>query len=179
METSSFQRPVEYRELGDSHGANGHKQIGPRRSPEISIVFQGRHQTTVFRSGAFAEAARDAARLRRDHHAPESSQENAAMKASVADAAKMDASPTGAACDIRAPIYFCVVTRGRCRHVHSIIGCRFAAVTMSAADRRPAPASGSITDFEPQIARFTFFGTVDSSADAVGGAPPEGWSVRF
>jgi len=51
---------------------------------------------TVFRSGAFAEAARHAARLRRDQHALETSrQENAAIKASVADVAETDASTRG------------------------------------------------------------------------------------
>ena len=39
------------------------------------------------------------------------------MKASVADAAGMDTSPTGATCDIRAPSIFCAVTRGRCPRV--------------------------------------------------------------
>ncbi len=45
------------------------------------------------------------------------------MKASVADAAGMDASPTGAACDIRAPICFWAVTRGTCLRVRRIISC--------------------------------------------------------
>jgi len=52
----------------------------------------------------------------------------------------------------------------------------FATATMSAAC---GAASGSITDFQSQIAPFTFLGTVDSSADPAGGAPPEGWSGRF
>jgi hypothetical protein len=42
----------------------------------------------------------------------------------------------------------------------------------------PSVSKGSITDFHSQIALFTFFGTVDSSADPAGGAPPEGWSGR-
>jgi hypothetical protein len=45
--------------------------------------------------------------------------------------------------------------------------------------RRSPTASGSITDFEPQISVVTFLGTIDSSADPAGGAPPEGWSGRF
>ena len=39
------------------------------------------------------------------------------MKASVADAAGKEASSNGAACDTDVPIYFCVVTQGRCRRV--------------------------------------------------------------
>ena len=53
------------------------------------------------------------------------------MKASVADAVGMDVSPNGVACDTRAPIYFCAVTRGRCGRVRPIISCRFTAVTVS------------------------------------------------
>jgi hypothetical protein len=53
------------------------------------------------------------------------------MKAPVADAARMDASPTGAACDIRAPISGSAVTRGRCRRLRPIISCPFATATMS------------------------------------------------
>jgi len=87
------------------------------------------------------------------------------MKASVADAAGRDAPPTGAACDIRAPIYFCVVTRGGCPRVRPIVSFRFTADTMSA----PCGAArGSITDFQSQIALFTFLDTVDSSAGPVG-----------
>jgi hypothetical protein len=95
-------------------------------------------------------------------------QENAAMKTSIADAAGMDASPTGAARDTDASIYSCVVTRGTCRRVRPIISGRFATARMSNAARRPASAIGSITDFQSQIALFTFLGTVDSSADPGG-----------
>jgi hypothetical protein len=38
------------------------------RPPEISVVSRERHQTTVFRHAAFAEAARHAAHLPTDHH---------------------------------------------------------------------------------------------------------------
>jgi hypothetical protein len=53
------------------------------------------------------------------------------MKASVAEAARRDASPSGAVCDTDAPISFETVTRGRCRRVRPIIGCRFAMDTLS------------------------------------------------
>jgi hypothetical protein len=43
----------------------------------------------------------------------------------------MDASPTGTTCDTRAPIVVSSVMRGRCRRVRPIIGCRFAADTVS------------------------------------------------
>jgi hypothetical protein len=69
------------------------------------------------------------------------------MKASVADAAGRDASPSGAAPDTDAPISFETVTQGRCHRVRPIISCPFATATMSDAARRPASRSGLITDF--------------------------------
>jgi hypothetical protein len=62
--------------------------------------------------------------------------EHAAMKAPVANAAGKDASPSVVACDTRAPIYFCAVTRGRCRRLRLVIRCQFATATMSAVARR-------------------------------------------
>jgi hypothetical protein len=55
--------------------------------------------------------------------------------------------------------------RGRCRRLRPITSCQFAAATMSATC---GAARGSITDFQSQIALFTFLGTVDSSADPGG-----------
>ena len=58
------------------------------------------------------------------------------MKRPVANAAGMDASPTGTACDTHVPIKIQTVTRGRCCRVCPIISCRFATATMSDAARR-------------------------------------------
>jgi hypothetical protein len=58
-------------------------------------------------------------------------QENAAMKASVAESAGRDASPSGAACDTHASIFFQTVTQGLCCRVRPMISCRFATATMS------------------------------------------------
>jgi hypothetical protein len=69
-------------------------------------------------------------------------QVNAAMKVPVAGAAGKDRSPSEAVRDTDAPIKIQTVTRGRCRRVGPIIGCRFATATMSDAARRPAFASG-------------------------------------
>ena len=69
------------------------------------------------------------------------------MKTPVADAAGRDASPSGTARDIRAPIIVWSVTQGSCRRVHPIINCRFATATMSAAPWRRASPSESIADF--------------------------------
>jgi hypothetical protein len=41
------------------------------------------------------------------------------MKASLADAAGMDASPTAVACDTDEPIKIWTVTQGRCRRVRT------------------------------------------------------------
>jgi hypothetical protein len=98
------------------------------------------------------------------------------MNAPVADAAGRDALPNGTIPDTHAPIIVYSDTQGLCGRVRPIISCRFLAATMSAAC---GGARGSITDFQSQIALFTFLGTVDSSADPAGGAPPEGWSGRF
>ncbi len=65
-----------------------------------------RRKTTVFRHAAFAEAAPHAAHVRPDHHpaGERGCQEDASMKASVADAAGRNASPSGAIPDTDALI---------------------------------------------------------------------------
>jgi hypothetical protein len=81
----------------------------PKNSWETAAILEESCLRTVFRHAAFAEAARHVARLRTDHHPPESGrQANAAMKASVAAAAGRDASRSGAAPDTDAPIFHSV-----------------------------------------------------------------------
>ena len=98
---------------------------------------------------------------------PESGcQVNAAMKAPVADTTGKDAAPSGAACDIRAPIYFCAVTRGSCRRVRPIISCPFATDTMSTA---PPPTGGARPGQRQKQRAEALYGT---------GGPPSDSSCR-